>query len=111
MSTTGISERDFERVADETLRTLVSALDTVESLETDLQMGVLTLEFPDGIRYVINSHRAARQIWMAAERSAWHFDFQHETSSWRATKDGAELWATVSAVLSRKLGRTITLEP
>lgn len=111
MNTEGISERDFERAADDTLRKLERALGDLDGLEVDLQMGVLTLEFQDGTRYVINSHRAARQIWMAAERNAWHFDPREGGASWNASKDGAELWATVQAVLTRKLGRTIELTP
>jgi CyaY protein len=109
MSTEGISEREFERVADAALHELLDALDGVDGLETDLQMGVLMLEFQDGVRYVINSHRAARQIWMAAERNAWHFDFVPAEGKWIASKDRAELWSQVEAVLSRKLGHPITL--
>ena len=109
MSTEGLSERDFERAADETLQKLERALGDVDGLEVDLQMGVLTVEFPDGTRYVINSHRAARQIWMAAERNAWHFDPRAGGASWHASKDGAELWTTIEGVLSRKLGSTTSL--
>jgi len=109
MSTEGISERDFERIADDTLRKIERSLEDVEGIEVDLEMGVLTIEFSDGTRYVINSHRAARQIWMAAELSAWHFDVDPATETWRATKDGSELWAMVEAVLSRKLGTAIKL--
>jgi len=109
MSTEGLAEKEFERVADDTLRLLLDALDGIDTLEADLQMGVLTLEFADGVRYVINSHRAALQIWMAAERNAWHFDYQPSDARWVAKKDGAELWETVSGVLSRKLGAPVKL--
>lgn len=108
MSSEGISEHDFEQAADKTLRALLRALDELDDLEADLQMGVLTIEFTDGVRYVVNSHRAARQIWMAAERNAWHFDPRHD-ATWRAGKDDAELIETLQAVLSRKLGKPVTL--
>lgn len=111
MATEGLSEREFEHVADQALHALEKALGEVDPIEIDLSMGVLTLEFPDGTKYVINSHRAARQIWMAAERNAWHFDFQKQNSRWTSAKDGAELWSTVEGVLSRKLGRPLTLAP
>jgi CyaY protein len=57
---------------------------------------------------VVNSHRAARQIWMAAERSAWHFDLAAD-GRWIATKSGDELWAAVEGVVGRKLGRAVAL--
>lgn len=109
MSSAQISEHDFEQVADQTLRDMLRALDTIDDLEADLQMGVLTIELPDGGKYIVNSHRAARQIWLAAERNAWHFDYQPARKSWHATKDDAELFQTVEAVLSRKIGKPIAL--
>jgi len=70
---------------------------------------VFVNEFADGTRYVVNSHRAARQIWMAAERSAWHFDFRPDEKRWVAEKSGEELWSTVSRVLTRRLGVPVAL--
>jgi CyaY protein len=114
-----LSEPLFEQIAERTLRALASTLDTLEGLEADLESGILTLEFEDGAKYVLNSHRAARQIWMAAESRAWHFDAtgdlgassEPRTSAplWTSTKGGEELWDTLEAVLARKLARPIRL--
>ena len=101
-------EQAFDAVADRELHALEKALDDVDGLEVDLQSGVLTLEFSDGVKYVVNSHRAARQIWMAAERSAWHFDHAAD-GRWTASKSGEELWATLQGALGRKLGRSLSL--
>jgi CyaY protein len=105
-----LPEHEFETLADHELRDLTRALDELDGVEVDLQLGVLTLEFPDGVKYVVNSHRAARQIWMAAERSAWHFDYQRASSSWVAGKSGEELRAALSGVLARKLGQPVDLQ-
>ena len=83
----GPSERDFEEAADRTLRRLEQALSDIGGMEADLESGILTLEFDDGDKYVINSHRAARQIWMAANRNAWHFDWLPERSAWIARSE------------------------
>jgi CyaY protein len=104
----GLSEREFETVADTSLHALERALAEIDGIEADLQSGILTIEFTDGLKYIVNSHRAARQIWMAAERSAWHFDFRG--GRWTASKTNDELWATVEGVLSRKLGRAVSLK-
>jgi CyaY protein len=109
MTTEALTEQEFERVADEALRALDGALTDLDGLEASLQMGILTLEFTDGTKYVVNSHRAARQIWMAAEHNAWHFDFRPESKRWVATKSGDELWAALAAVTSRKVGRPVEL--
>ncbi|APR79953.1 Frataxin protein CyaY [Minicystis rosea] len=109
MSTETLTEQAFERAAEASLHALEGALGDLDGVEVSLQLGVLTLEFADGVRYVINSHRAARQIWMAAERSAWHFDYRPAEDRWVATKNGDELWTAVEGVMSRKLGHALKL--
>jgi CyaY protein len=106
-----LSEDDYLARAGRELRLLVNALDgeLADELDAELESDILTIEFPDGSRYVVNSHRAARQIWMAAERTAWHFDWSPEHSSWIATKTGDELWSALGRALSQKLGRAATL--
>ncbi len=106
-----LSEAEYEARALPELRALVDAVDALdtEGLEAELASDILTLEFSDGARYVVNSHRAARQIWMAAERLAWHFDWVPERKAWVAAKTDDELWSTLTRVISEKLGRTITL--
>lgn len=104
-----LSESKFEVVADATLSAMVEALADLEDdgLEADLESGVMTLRFDDGARYVVNSHRAARQIWMAAEATAWHFDYDGER--WIAAKTQDELWDCVERVTSKKLDRVVRL--
>ncbi|MEJ7735065.1 MAG: iron donor protein CyaY [Polyangiaceae bacterium] len=104
----GPSERDFEAAADRTLRRLEQALSDIGGMEADLESGILTLEFDDGDKYVINSHRAARQIWMAAERNAWHFDLG-AGDTWTASKSGEELWGLVERMVTRKLDHPVAL--
>ena len=104
-----LSEAEFERAADAELHRLLEALIAVgDELDCDLESGVMSIVFEDDTKYVVNSHRAARQIWMAAERSAWHFDYDAGARAWRTT-GGDELWSTLEAVLARRLARSLTL--
>ena len=102
-----LSERRFELLADETLNRMVDALadQDDEGMDADLESGVLTIEFADGSKYVINSHRAARQIWMAAGTTAWHFDWNG--TAWISSKTADELWGTVQSRVGAKLGRPL----
>ncbi|HWA74844.1 MAG TPA: iron donor protein CyaY [Polyangiaceae bacterium] len=106
-----LDERQYDERALPELRALVEALDNLDSdaFEAELSSDILTLEFRDGAKFVINSHRAARQIWMAADRSAWHFDWVADNHSWVAAKTGDELWSTLSRVLTSKLGHGVSL--
>jgi len=104
-----IDESRFDELADVALRRLDVALNELDGLEADLESGILTIEFPDGTRFVVNSHRAARQIWMAAASRAWHFDAVE--GRWIATRTQEDLWGCLSAQLSDKLGRRVDLVP
>ncbi|HEU5076798.1 MAG TPA: iron donor protein CyaY [Polyangiaceae bacterium] len=106
-----ISEAEYEALAAPELKLLLEALDALDSdgLEVELESDILTLEFSDDTRYVINSHRAARQIWMAAERAAWHFDWDPARGAWVASKTGDELWQTLSRTIGNKLGHPVEL--
>ena len=106
-----LSEAEFDELAATTLRALLDAIDQLgDGVEAELSADILSLEFEDDAQYVINSHRAARQIWMAAEREAWHFGFEASSSQWIASKTDSELWKTLETVLSTTLGRELKLE-
>src|SRR5882724_4425170 len=106
MTTPALTDSDYDAVAAPELARLIESLDSLtnDSVEAELASDILTVEFADGARYVLNSHRAARQIWLSAERSAWHFDYQSDSKTWIAAKTGDELWATLTRLLAAKLG-------
>src|SRR6186713_3237366 len=106
-----LSEEDYLELAGRELGLLVRAIDqqTDDDVDAELESDILTIEFSDGSRYVINSHRAARQIWMAAERMAWHFDWDVTRHAWVAKKTGDELWQAVGTVIGNKLGQSVEL--
>ncbi|MCX4248078.1 iron donor protein CyaY [Paraliomyxa miuraensis] len=80
-----------------------------EDLDVDLAGDVLTLAFSDGGKFIINAHSAAGQIWMAANKDAWHFDYDEAGDRWVAPKNGDELMATVARTVGERLGQAISL--
>lgn len=110
---TSITEETYRKLASTTLNQLVTELDRLslrlgEVFEVELSNDILTLEFADGVRFVINSHRAAQQIWMAANTSAWHFNPAAD-GEWVCSKTGETLRVILTAQLSAKLGQSIEL--
>lgn len=98
-----LSSKALEHI-DETLGDLEH-----ERLDVDLAGDVLTLDFADGGKFIINAHSAAGQIWMAAGTTAWHFDYDDASDTWIAAKTGDELMATVARTVGERIGETITL--
>ena len=105
-----MDEASFDKVARDELRHIEDAFADVDPdlVEVTTSDGVLRLDLRDGTKIVINSHRAARQIWMAAIASAWHFDPSPD-GSWRASKSGEELHATVEKLLRERIGLAVRL--
>jgi CyaY protein len=106
---TELSEKAFRERAFPELAALIAALDELPELTAELAGDVLTIEFEDQKVYVINSHLAARQIWLAAERSAWHFDYSADEDRWVEKKSDSELWPTLERMLVAKLGHPVAL--
>ncbi|TPV94512.1 MAG: iron donor protein CyaY [Myxococcales bacterium FL481] len=74
-----------------------------EQLDCDLAGDVLTLSFDDGVKFIVNAHSAAGQIWLAAGSHAWHFDYRAGEGRWIASKNGDELLSTIARVVGDKL--------
>ncbi len=104
-----MDESRFDKDAREELQHIEDAFADIDPDEVELSSsdGVLKLSLRDGTRIVINSHRAAGQIWMAAISSAWHFDPTPE--GWRASKSGDELRATLARVVHERIGLSVAL--
>lgn len=105
-----MDEARFDKVARDELRAIEDAFANIDpdDVEISTSDGVLRLDLRDGTKIVINAHRAARQIWMAAIASAWHFD-PADDGSWRAAKSGEELRPTLVRLVRERIGLDVTL--
>ncbi len=112
-----MDDEEFDRISRDELAHLEDALSEVDPDECEVSTsdGVLKLALRDGTRIVINSHRAARQIWMAAVSTAWHFDPVADTrqgeapATWRATRTNEDLRPTLARVLHERIGLDVSL--
>jgi CyaY protein len=105
-----MDEKLFEKRAADALAKLEAALrDAADELDADLAGDILTLEFDDGAKFIINSHSAAQQIWLSANLSAMHFAFDEATQTWRDTRSGVELFGEIGKIVSEKLAQPVSL--
>lgn len=106
-----MTDSEFEVLADAALAALERG---VEALDVDLDLqrkaaGVLELEFADGGKMIVNRHAAAREIWVAARSGGFHF--RYDGGAWRDTRDGTELFAALSRLVSAQCGSPVRLVP
>lgn len=106
-----MTDSEFERLAEAALGALERSVEALD-LDVDLQRkaaGVLELEFDDGSKMVVNRHAAAREIWVAAKSGGFHY--RHDGHDWRDTRDGTELFAALSRLVSAQCGSPVRLAP
>jgi CyaY protein len=105
------SDHEFGQRADAYMAGILAALDELDPDELDCQlaMGVLTMEFADGTKSIMNRQVAAHQIWLAAGANAWHFDFDATQEDWVDTKGRGKLREILRQLLNERLGRSVAL--
>jgi len=100
---------EFDSLADAMLERIARAVEETGA-DCDCEpkgSGVLELEFADGGRIVVNRHSAASQIWVAARSGGYHFRWNG--SDWVDTREGGELLAALSKLVSEQSGRAVVL--
>jgi len=102
--------KEYARRAEDCLEGVAAWLEDFDPDEVDFATtdGVVTLEFPDGVRFVLNRQAAASQMWFAAGARAWHYDWDAASSSWVDDRDGHRLLDRLAEVVSDKIGRSVS---
>jgi CyaY protein len=108
-----MTETEFIALAEQTLDAIEAAIEVVnDSAGTDIEIersgNVLTLELDDGSKVVVNSQVPMQQIWVAARSGGFHYALAG--GQWRDTRDGSELFAALSRIVSQHTGQGVVLK-
>jgi len=104
-----MTDSEFEALTAAALGRIEQALEDCD-VDADVQSksgGVLEIEFDNGTKMVINRHAAARELWVAGRSGGFHFRW--DGALWRDTRDGSELFAALSKLVSAQSGRGVVL--
>lgn len=107
--TGAMEDHEFVKLADAAMDGLMDRLSELDpdEVDADLAQGVLKMEFGSGGVCVMNRQTAAHQIWLAEGATAWHFGWDGER--WMDTKERGALESVLEEILSRRLGRPVSL--
>jgi CyaY protein len=103
-----MDESDFHRAVDAVLARIESAAEASDSVDVDLESGILTLECADGTRVIVNRQTPNREIWVAARSGGFHFRFAD--GAWRDTRSGDELFAALARIVASQCGAKLAFE-
>jgi len=103
-----MTDSEFLAQADATLAAIERAIEAVDiDAESERSGSVLTLEFANASKVVVNTQAPMQQIWIAARSGGFHFGWVD--GQWRDTRDGRELFAVLSAIVSAQSGTAVVL--
>jgi CyaY protein len=85
---------------------------TLDDIETDIEFersgNVLTLEFENGTKIIVNLQPPMREIWIAAKAGGFHFRFTDD--AWRDTRNGTEFFSALSDYATQQAGEPVHFE-
>ncbi len=101
-----MDEQRYEVLANDALRRIEALLENVDAEDVDWERAgdVLTLTFRSKQRAVVNTQRPTRQIWVAANARAWHYDWDEGGMHWVDSKTGAELFEQLKGTIFELAG-------
>jgi CyaY protein len=110
-----MTESEFLDLADATLAAIEGVLEKACD-EGDLDVecsrsgNVLEIEcVNNGAKIIINSQAPMQEMWVAARSGGFHY--KYDGQRWRNTRDGSELYAALSEIVSGQSGVQVTLQP
>ena len=104
-----MNDSEFNTLADAALSRIEAGLDACGA-DLDFAMvsaGVLEIELADRSKIIVNRHNAAKELWVAARAGGFHFRW--DGNDWRDTRDGGELIAALSRLISAQGGTPVSL--
>ncbi|CAN5249572.1 iron donor protein CyaY [soil metagenome] len=109
-----MTESEFMMLAEHTLSYIEAALEkaadsTDLDIEWDRSGNLLEVEIiSNASKIIINTQAPMQQIWVAAKSGGFHY--KHEAGKWIDTRDGSELFAALSQMLSAQSGLPVHLQ-
>lgn len=98
-----MTETEFNTLVDAVLVRIEGAIEASGlDLEAETVSGILTIEFEDGSKVIVNRQTPNREIWVAARSGGFHF--RNEGGEWVDTRGGKPLFALLRDVVSRQAG-------
>lgn len=103
-----LSETRFNTLVDQVLVAIEDALEASGAdIEFETVGGILTLEFANGSKIIINRQTPNREIWVAARSGGFHFRMQGD--AWVDTRGGPPLAERLAACVLDQSGEVVRI--
>jgi CyaY protein len=106
-----MTESDYQQLIDNTLIAIEDALEQQEiDIDYETVSGILTLQFSDNSKIVINRQPAVEQLWIAAKSGGFHLNYDSSQMTWISDADSSlNLSRLLSRLCSEQAGEKVQL--
>ena len=95
-----------------TLEQLEELLDDCEAdIDYDTVSDILTIEFDDSSKIIINYQSANGQLWLAARSGGFHYDYDADNDCWKNDRSGEDFFDELSRLATQQAGEEVSLKP
>ena len=94
-----------------TLEQLEELLDESDAdIDYDTVSDILTIEFENNSKIIINYQSANGQLWLAARSGGFPYDFNDEKKSWHNDRSGEDFFDDLSRLATQQAGEDISFQ-
>lgn len=103
-----LDESAFHARVDAVFAGIESAIDVDgPDIDSEISGGILTLEFDNDSKVIINRQTFNREIWVAAKSGGFHFRF--DGAVWNDTRGGERLEILLARVIAEQSGIVMSI--
>lgn len=96
-----MTEAQFNELFIKTIQHIEDSIDQCDAeIDSSFENEILTLEFSNGKKIIINKQTPTRQIWVATPQGGFHYDFRVSEQRWHDNKTQNVLFADLSRFAS-----------
>lgn len=101
-----MTDSDYLARAEAVLARIEQAADDIDAdIEIERSGNVLTLEFENGSKIIVNLQPPMQEIWIAAKAGGFHFRF--DGTQWLDTRNGREFFEALSEYATQQAGEPV----
>jgi CyaY protein len=105
-----MTDSDYLTRAEAVLDAVERAIDDTDAdIELERSGNVLTLEFANRSKIIVNLQPPMQEIWIAAKAGGFHF--RYVDGAWRDTRNDTEFFAALSEYATQQAGEPVTFTP
>lgn len=96
-----MNDSEFQQLADQLYQKIEDNIEeSGADIDCDQNGGVLTLEFENRSKFIINRQQPLHQIWLATLENGHHYDY--EAGKWIDDRSGDEFLSFLSAAIYKQ---------